>query len=507
MLNSENLKLLQKLKLHLKFYHVENDAGGNLGLEDLVELAVDQAEGLGAEYAEARYQCDIQESLILKNGVIDGTILEESRGIGVRVLVNGALGFASTNKLTRKDVKDASIKAYKMARAAARVLKRRIAMDESELETAEVEVKPHIDFYSIDVETKAELLREAYMQAIDTAANNGVKISACISTLDTWRTEKLIITSDGANVRSLTPRAAVSTLITVFHPQKGTVQRSFDLGGTGGWEIVKRWDLPGLFKEEIQTLSKILLLAKEKPSGKFDVILGPELVGLICHESSGHPGEADRILGREAAQAGETYLKADSIGLRVGSSLVNVVDDPTLDGSFGFYRYDDEGVKARKRILIKEGVINEFLHDRETAKVFKLKSNGSSRAVAFNREPIVRMANTYLEPGDYSKEELFEEIKEGVYIKSFMEWNIDDRRFNQRYVGLEAYKIERGEVKEMVRNPILEVTTIGLWSAVDAVGKDLDFQAAYCGKGDPMQGIPVWTGGPHIRLRNVVLGE
>jgi len=118
----------------------------------------------------------------------------------------------------------------------------------------------------------------------------------------------------------------------------------------------------------------------------------------------------------------------------------------------------------------------------------------------------VRMANTYLEPGDYSKEELFEDVKDGIYIKSFMEWNIDDRRFNQRYVGLEAYKIENGELKERVRNPVLEVTTIGLWSAVDAVGKDLEFQAAYCGKGDPMQGIPVWTGGPHIRLRDVTLG-
>ena len=229
-------------------------------------------------------------------------------------------------------------------------------------------------------------------------------------------------------------------------------------------------------------------------------------MGLICHESSGHPSEADRILGREAAQAGETYLKKDSIGLRVGSRLVNVVDDPTLDGSFGFYLYDDEGVKARKRTLIKEGVINEFLHNRETASVFGVKSNGSARASAFDREPIVRMANTYLEPGDYSVEELLEDVKEGVYIRSFMEWNIDDRRFNQRYVGLEAYRILNGEIKERIRNPVLEVTTTGLWSSVDAVGRDLEFQAAYCGKGDPLQGIPVWTGGPHVRLREVILG-
>ena len=475
-------------------------------LEELTEFAANYAESLGAEYAEARFQSDIQESIILKNGVPEAVVLEEERGISVRVLVNGSLGFASTNRLTKEDVKSSVLEAYKMARAATKVLRKRISMDESELGAATIEVKPHIDFESIDVESKMELLREAYKQAVEEADNKKVKIPSCILTLDTWKAEKLIITSDGAHIRSFTPRAALHTLITAFHPQKGTVQRFFNLGGTGGWEIVEKWDLLRLFKEETQTLSEILLFAKERPSGKTDVILGPEVVGLVCHESSGHPSEADRILGREAAQAGETFLKADSLGLRVGSPLVNVVDDPTLEGSFGFYLYDDEGVKARKRILIKEGVINEFLHNRETASIFKLKSNGSARAVAFNREPIIRMANTYLEPGDYSKEELLEDIKDGVYIKTFMEWNIDDRRFNQRYVGLEAYRIEKGELKERIRNPILEVTTPRLWSSVDAVGKDLDFQAAYCGKGDPMQGIPVWTGGPHIRLRNVTLG-
>ena len=480
--------------------------GRKFVLEELTEFAVNYAESLGAEYAEARFQRDIQESIILKNGIPEAVIIEENRGISIRVLVNGSLGFASTNNLRKRDVKDSSIKAYKMARAATKILHKKVSMDESNLGAARVEVKPRIDFDSIDIDSKAELLKEAYRQAADTAANKKVKIPGCILTLDTWKTEKLVMTSDGADVHSITPRAAIFTLITMFHPQRGTVQRSFDLGGTGGWEIVEKWNLPELFKKEAQTLSEILLYAEESPSGKVDMVLGPELVGLICHESSGHPSEADRILGREAAQAGETYLKADSIGLRVGSSLVNVVDDPTLEGSFGFYRYDEEGVEARKRVLIKEGVINEFLHNRETASVFRIESNGSSRAVAFNREPIVRMANTYLEPGDYSKEELIEGIKEGIYIKSFMEWNIDDRRFNQRYVGLEAYKIEKGELKERVRNPVLEVTTTGLWSSVDAVGKDLEFQAAYCGKGDPMQGIPVWTGGPHVRLRNVTLG-
>ena len=471
-----------------------------------MELAVNFARELGVEYAEARFQSDVRESIILKNGVPEASILGEDKGISMRVIFNGSLGFASTNVLTERATENTVKQAFRIAKAASRFLKRGVSVGKGELEEAKVEIKPRVKFGNIDLDSKVLLLKETDEAAEATAIKSQVKIPARILTLDTWITEKTFITSDGARVSSITPRAALFTLLTAYHPQKGTVQRYFNLGETGGWEVVEKWNLPELFRSEAHSLSKILIEAKNSPKGETDIVLGPEVMGIVSHESCGHPSEADRILGREAAQAGETYLKKDSLGLQVGSSVVNVVDDPTLKGSFGFYEYDEEGVKARKRILIKEGVINEFLHNRETASVFGVESNGSSRASAYNREPIVRMANTYLEPGDYTEEELIEEVKDGVYIKNFMEWNIDDRRFNQRYVGLEAYRIENGNLKERVRNPILEITTIGLWSAIDAVGEYLEFQAAYCGKGDPMQAIPVWTGGPHARLRKVRLG-
>jgi len=475
-------------------------------LENLVEFIIDSARNMGAEYAEARLQIDLRESLILANGILEASILEESRGIGIRVLVNGSLGFASTNVLRRREVERALKQAFKIAKATSKIISHKISMGKGDVKSGKVKVKPRVNFASVDLESKVNLLRESDEQIMDAAAALDVKVPARRATLDTWTTEKIVMTSDGANVHSITPRAALFALITVFHPQRGSVQRYFNLGESGGWEIVEKWNLPKIFYDETYAVSRVLMEAAKLAEGEMDVVLGPEVVGIVSHESCGHPSEADRILGREAAQAGETFLKPDSIGLRVGSPYVNVADDPTLKGSFGFYLYDEEGVKARRRILIREGVINEFLHNRETASVFNLESNGASRAVAYNREPIVRMANTFFMQGDYSKEELFEDIKDGIYIKNFMEWNIDDRRFNQRYVGLEAYKIEKGELREMVKNPVLEVTTVGLWSAVDAAGKDLEFQAAYCGKGDPMQGIPVWTGGPHIRLRKIKIG-
>src|SRR5579863_2376801 len=138
--------------------------------------------------------------------------------------------------------------------------------------------------------------------------------------------------------------------------------------------------------------------------------------------------------------------------MQIGSPEAFVSDDPTIPHSMGFYLYDDEGVKARKRRLITAGKFTEFLQNRATAEYFGVASNGSSRAVQFDREPIIRMANTFIEPGDWTFEEMLKETKKGVYIKSFMEWNIDDKRLNQRYVGLEAYLIQNGQLGQAIKD-------------------------------------------------------
>jgi TldD protein len=216
--------------------------------------------------------------------------------------------------------------------------------------------------------------------------------------------------------------------------------------------------------------------------------------------------EADRILGREMSQVGKSFIYPGGpfwLGTKIGNPVVTIIDDPTVKNSYGYYEYDDEGIKARPRYLYKNGVINEFLHNRETAAKMGARSNGASRALNYDREAIVRMANTFVQPGDINDEEIFKDIKQGVYMKSFTEWNIDDKRFNQRYVGREAYLIEKGELKHPIARPVVETTTQIFWSAVDAVSKKVEYDAASCGKGDPMQGMPVYTGGPIIRLREV----
>ena len=315
--------------------------------------------------------------------------------------------------------------------------------------------------------------------------------------------EKIYVNSEGSRITSKIPRVGFEYALTLV-ANGDSEQRSFQYGGSGGWEIFNSWNLTEKLSNEADMLAK-LSKSKKLIKGNYDVVLAPEIVGIASHESCGHPYEADRILGREAAQAGKSFVTLDMLGQNIGSSVVSVADDPTLPNSYGYYLYDEEGMRAERRILMENGLINSFLQNRETAAELKTQSNGAARANAWYNEPLVRMANTFVVPGNYSFDELLESIKNGVYIKTYMEWNIDDKRFNQKYIGLEACVIENGELKQLVKRPAIEITTPKFWSSVDAVGKDLDFVAGSCGKGDPMQGVPVWFGGPHIRLRNIIL--
>jgi len=478
-----------------------------MAMEDILNYAVDYARRLGATYAEARHQSDTFEEFTLRNGVPEAPAFGTSKGLSVRVIVSGSMGFASTNLTRKTDVKDAVERAVTLAKASSKAVKNPIRMADARTVKAECVIKPRIKPEYVDPDSKVELLKEIDERSVAITSRDDVKLPSRVLSVGHLMTEKQIITSDGSSVYSRIPRVMFSYMLTAAKAGKGTAQRFENLGESGGWERVERWLLEDKVSEEAGKLANILSEATEPPTDTLDVVLGPELVGIICHESAGHPLEADRVLGREAAQGGETYVNRELIGERIGSEYVTIVDDPRLPNSFGYYLYDDECVEARERVLIEKGKINELLHNRETAAEFGTVSNGSSRASSYDVEPIVRMANTYMKPGDHSLEELIEGIKYGVYISSYMEWNIDDRRWNQRYVGLEAYLIRNGKLDAMLRNPAIELTTKGLYSSVDAVGKEVKFYAGYCGKSEPMQSMPVWFGGPAIRLRNVRLGR
>ncbi|RLF05257.1 MAG: TldD/PmbA family protein [Thermoprotei archaeon] len=472
--------------------------------EDELRRAIDLALKLGASYAEARYHRLASRSIITRYGDVISYGERLSEGIGVRVLVDGALGFSATNSLSWEHVREAVEEAVKLARTHARLMKRCIEFADARLGRAKYEALCAKPFDLMSLEDKAGLLIDVWKSVRD--AVRECKVMTLMCSFDESIEEKTVINSDGAYVESRVPRLSVSYNFVLLHPQKGTIQRRFSYGASGGLELLSEWRVAEEASEEAARLERALVEGVEPPRQPVDVVVGSEVVGLVVHESCGHPSEADRILGREAAQAGMSFIKPGMLGTRIGSEHATVIDDPTIPRSYGFYLYDDEGVPARPRYLYREGIINEHLHNRWTASVFGVESNAAARAMDYNSEPIIRMANTYLKPGDYSFEELIEDVELGVYIRSYMEWNIDDVRWGQRYVGLEAYMIERGELGKPVRNPVLEVTTGGFYSRIDAVGRELRFYPGTCGKGEPAQGVPVWFGGPDVRLRKVTLG-
>jgi len=465
--------------------------------EDLVRRAIDIALSQNVDYAEARIQIDEDESIYMRSGIIEAYGISISGGFSIRVLKNGAFGFGCTEKLDNESIKNAIMEAVKLANAQK---KGEATLSEEKTYNDKYELKPEKDAFKVPLEEKVEILTE--IDKTIASLSNEVKIPFRNIGITISLTKKVYTNSEGTIIRSSVPRMMILSYYVLSHGQR-TITRRLPMGGAIGWEGIKVWNPIDKIKSDIEALKNVIMNAQILKTDVYDVILGPEVSGLATHESCGHPFELDRIMGREGAQAGESYATVDLLGERMANEVVTIIDDPTLPNSYGYYLYDDEGVRARPRYLIKKGIVHEFLMNREYAAKINMKSNAAARASDFNREPIIRMANTYIAPGDYEFEELVRDIKHGIYIKTFGEWNIDDRRYNQRYVGQEAYLIERGEIKAPVWRPIFEITTPKYYSSIDAVDKNVEFQPASCGKGDPGQLVPVFTGGPNIRLRNV----
>jgi TldD protein len=467
--------------------------------KDLADFAIKYAQKLGASYAEARVDNKVSNGFMLKNGVPEISGFDAISGIGMRFIVNKGLGFVSTNNLDKEKLKALIQTAINSTNRASSIREETILAPEK-AQTKTYEVKQQLKFENVDPSEKLKLLMDADKAMMATK----IKLAGRYISLTDTMTEEYLVNTDGTAITGIVPKMSFFYYITVQEKAQ-LMQRFWQYGGAGGFELAKGWDMSKILVDEAKACQLNLLKGKKLQPKRMDVVTAPEVVGIMVHESGGHPYEADRIFGREGAQAGESFITQDMIGYQIGSPEVNIVDDPTLENSYGFYLYDNEGVKARRKHLVKNGVITELLHNRETAAAMGLPSNGSSRATDYDKESIVRMSNTFLLPGKYSDEELFEGVKEGVYIKNFMEWNIDDKRINQKYVGAEAYMIENGKLTFPVRNPAIEISTFNLWKAVDAVAKKSEFHAGNCGKGEPMQAIPVWFGGPSMRLRGIML--
>lgn len=457
---------------------------------ELIHRAIEYASSR-SRYSDVRFMEIRTNDLAYRNSQFEGMNFDVESGYAVRV-VNNSIAMAYCDREDWGKIKDAIDTALKHSQ---RPGKHGIWEGKEIRDSWKVKQRKPVEDTS--VEDRVALVKE-YDRVMEQAG-----ASVRVNVIQDKIIRQHFVNSVGSDIRGELARLFYFYMVGVV--ENGEFEQSTkEFGSSSGYEYLDSLNLDERIASDVRDLHESASASRPNP-GKFDVIVGPEISGIVAHESCGHPTEYDRIVGREGALAGESFLTGKQFPYRIGSEKVSVVDDPSMEGSFGFYRYDDEGVPARKRYLYKNGYTNEFILNRESSSFLGTESNAGGRSSSWDMEPLARMSTTYVEPGDYRFEELFEGVRKGIYIKSFTEWNIDDIRFNEKYVGKEAYLISNGDITGRVRRPVIETNTIKFYSSVDAVGRDLEFSAGMCGKGDPEQGVDVWMGGPHMRLREVYI--
>jgi len=454
-------------------------------LNHIIEAAVTK---FGAEYAETRAQTLYKTMLTLKEGRVEAAKQGIENGVAIRVLVNGSWGFASVGSLNTDVLMNAASDACKMAKTASSRQKTPIKLAEIKAVEDSVCLRPEKNPHEIQVQDKIKTA----LAINKTTLSYDKRVRSCtIDYLDLTGNSHLL-TSEGTAIDQ--DKLYVWSRITASAKSKGTSTFSREeIGSTQGYELFDK-QTPEKIGTAVAKRAVEQLEAKSPRGGVSAVVLGPEVVGVFVHEAFGHLAEADLALSGG--------VLASTLGKKVASEVVTFYDDGTINGAFGSFKYDDEGVQTQRTLLIKDGVVTGLMHNRETAKKLNTAPTRNARAEDFRVEAIIRMRNTYMSPRDLSFEELIESVKLGYYFKSFRggQANLD----GTFQVGIqEAYEIVDGEIGEPVRNASICGNTLETLFKVDAVGKDFELSSGRCGKG---QTAFIGDGGPHIKLKEVTVG-
>ncbi len=490
-------------------------------MKELANLALDTAQVRGAAYADVRIVEHREQTVNVKNGVVESLGQIEDHGFGVRVIADGAWGFASSAALGKAEVERVAALAVEIARASALTLKEPVDIGPPVVSTGAYRTPVEIDPFSVPAEDKVALLLEADA-AMRRATRAGADVITAKGVLVCLRERKTFASTEGAFVeQEIVESGGGLTALAVGdgEVQQRSYPNSFGRDQrTVGWEYIQQVDLPGN-AERIASEAVALLTADPCPSATTTVILGPTQLALQIHESCGHPSELDRVFGSEAAYAGTSFLTPDNLDtLRYGSPVVNLTADATIPGGLGTFGWDDEGVPAQRVELVKEGLFVGYLSSRETAvQLARLEgldpaeacSGGAMRASSWSRTPIVRMTNVSVEPGEWVFGDLVASTDEGIYMEVNRSWSIDDRRLNFMFGTELGYEIKSGKLGRMLKNCTYTGITPRFWNSCDAVCNQDHWQVwgtPNCGKGRPSQIAHTGHGAAPARFRNVCVG-
>ena len=478
-------------------------------MKDIMSRALDLAKMRGAQYTDIRVVENSTETLVVKDGVVESLNYSQSMGFGVRVLVDGAWGFAAGQDLNAKEVDRITDQALEIARASALVSGEEVDLGPAVTSQGTYQTPIQIDAFGLSQAEKLEVL-----MAADTEMGRVKGLRSRRGNLTFIRENKWFANSEGAFTEQTIYEAGGGLQATAVGD--GEVQvRSYPTSfgrqqQTAGWEAIQRWDLPGN-APRVASEAMALLSADPCPSDIITtVILGGDQVALQIHESCGHPIELDRVYGSEAAYAGTSFLTTEKLNnFQYGSEVVSISADRVRPLGLGTFGWDDEGIAAQSTPIVQNGRFVGYLMSRETASKLDLVSNGCMRASGWNRIPLIRMTNVSLEPGLWDLEHLIADTDEGIFMETNRSWSIDDRRYNFQFGTEIGYEIKNGKLGRMLRNPTYTGITPEFWNSCDAVCNEnhwVMYGTPNCGKGQPSQIAHTGHGAAPARFRNVKVG-
>ena len=459
--------------------------------QEKVRRALDSAQQHGATYAEVRVVSLTESSVAMRDGVLERAIPGQELGMTLRALADGAWGVHSTT-----DLASLSDQIEPTTRLAKAVAKRRSSSD-APIGLAEVPIlqdeqhwRSTLDVRHTDLDTKMELMNDL--------TRGGSGHENIVSVRTGWSDEHIhteLMTTEGMDRVWSFQRSLIHGTVTARREGE-VVSTELAMAAKVASKSYRPVIWLGLVNRHNAALR--LLDAERAPSGKLPLIADKDLTGVYIHEALGHPCEADLVA------AGDSCLDG-KLGQQIGNELVTVVDDPTMMGGYGAYPVDDEGVDTREKVLIKNGILTEYLNHRETAHHFDVDPNGGARAQDGLHHPLVRMSNTMIHGGRHADlDELMEDIDYGVYACGTRGGQVDTGRGSFQFAAQEAWLIENGELTRPLKDVSVSGLTLEILKNVNGLTRDASLASpGFCGKG---QTVPVGDGGPVMRISEALVG-
>jgi TldD protein len=475
---------------------------------EVAEAALARATALGASYADIRINRYRRESIATRERQVQNVSRSTSYGLGLRVLINGAWGFAATNHVEPTAARQVAEQAAAIARANAVLASRKVVLASADKVVTTWTSAFKRDPFEVPLDAKIAFLMKLNETAM---AVPGVSfVSSQILFVDE---QKYFASSEGSRITQRLVRTYPQFSATAADRASGDFQTRavVDRAQLVGYEYVE--DYPWLRDAE-RAGHEVVEKLKSKPvaAGRYDIVVDPSQLFLAIHESVGHSTELDRSLGWEANMAGTSFLKANDAGkLKFGSKIVNLVGDRTQPGGLATTGFDDEGVKADRWHIVRDGMFVDWQTTRELAPlVGQQRSHGCLHADSWSSVPFPRMPNVSLEPAptEVTLDELFSDIKRGLFIDGRGVSSIDQQRYNFQFGGAVIREIRDGKLGAMVKDAAYQSRTPDFWASCDGIGGPTTYKlwgTSSDGKGEPGQTNAVSHGCPPARFRQVTV--